>query len=169
MSNIAVRQNGRESSLQQRPAAREWDPFRVVREMMRWDPFREMMPLASDEALGFVPAFDVKETPTGFTFKADMPGIKEKDVEVTITGDRLGISGKRETEKKEGNETYYLYERSYGSFARSFTLPKGVDTKSLTAELKDGVLTIQVAKGAETQPKKIPVTAGSEPKSAAKA
>jgi HSP20 family protein len=157
MANIAVQ---KENGGKPVPAAptREWDPFRVMRELMRWDPFSEMAPIASEAA--FAPAFEVKETQDAFVFKADMPGIQEKDLEVKLTQNRLSISGKREQEKSEKGETFYTYERSYGSFARAFTLPEGVDGENIKAELKEGVLTLTLPKRPELQPKKIAVKAG---------
>jgi HSP20 family protein len=156
--NIVRRQDPAAANL---PAA-SWDPFRMMREMMRWDPFREMSPLFSSEGTKgmFVPDVDVKETPSSYVFKADVPGLKEKDVDVSFTGNRLTLSGKREEEKHEESATFFTTERSYGSFTRSFTLPAGTDTEHATADLKEGVLTITVPKKPEVQPKKIPVGAG---------
>jgi HSP20 family protein len=83
--------------------------------------------------LRFVPDFEVKETKEGFVFKADVPGIKEKDLEITMTGNRLTISGKREAEMEERSDTYYACERSYGSFTRAFTLaPAGNRLATMT-------------------------------------
>ena len=113
-----------------------------------------------------IPAFDVKETKDAYRFKADVPGIQEKDIEVTVTGNRLTMSGKREAEKEERNDRYYTYERNYGSFTRSFTLPDGADLERLQATLEHGVLAITVPKKPEVQPKKIAVKADpSSPKS----
>jgi HSP20 family protein len=145
-------------------ARRDWDPFRVMRDMLRWDPFQEMQPVWSGEAAGYAPAFEVKETKEGFVFKADLPGVKEQDLEVTVTGPRLSISGKRQEEKETKEETYYAYERTYGSFTRSFTLPEGADIAHVKAELKAGELTIVVPKTAEAVAKRIPVASGEKPK-----
>jgi HSP20 family protein len=93
-------------------------------------------------------------------FKADLPGMKEKDVEVSFTGNRLTLSGKREEEKREEKDNYFACERSSGSFSRSFTLPMGTDSHKATADLKEGVLTITVPKKAEVKPQKIPVNGG---------
>ena len=140
-------------------------PFRVMRDLLRWDPFQEMAPLWPSafnyeaQIPQFMPAFEVKETKDGYLFKADVPGVKEQDIEVTLTGDRLTISGKRDEEKREQTDTYYSCERSYGSFTRSFTLPEGVDTNHVNAELKSGVLTVAVGKRPEVQPKRIDVKA----------
>ncbi|MFN7135345.1 MAG: Hsp20/alpha crystallin family protein, partial [Myxococcales bacterium] len=103
----------------------------------------------------FVPRFEVKETKDGYVFKADLPGVDEKDVDVSLTGNRLTISGRREAEERKEGETYFAYERSFGSFSRTFTLPEGVDTEHVDAELKNGVLTIQLGKRAEMKPRKI--------------
>lgn len=84
------------------------------------------------EEPGFSAAFEVKETKEAFIFKADLPGIKAEDLDVVLTQNRLTIRGKREAEKSEKGETFYTFERSYGSFARSFTLPEGVDSKRST-------------------------------------
>jgi HSP20 family protein len=163
MSNIVRRGNGG----QQLTSQNEWSPFRAMRELLRWDPFQEMLPIAQAgwPTVTYAPDFEVKETKDGFQFKADLPGIKEKDLEVTCTGNRLTVSGKREAEQQEKTDTYFVYERSYGSFTRSFTLPDGVDAEHIKAELKDGVLSLVVPKKAEQMPKNITVQASEKPKS----
>jgi HSP20 family protein len=145
-------------------ARREWDPFRVMRDMLRWDPFREMMPAVPTEAHVYAPAFEVKETKESFVFKADVPGLKEEDVEVSLTGNRLTINGKREAEKEEKTDTFYTFERSYGSFTRSFTLPDKVDAEHVRAELQSGELTVVIPKTPAAVAKRIPVGAGDKPK-----
>jgi HSP20 family protein len=166
MANIQIRKQADE-----RPALAStestWDPWRTMRTLLAWDPFREMSPFAIDERpVAFAPAFDVKETKDAYLFKADLPGIQERDLEVTMTGNRLNVSGKREEEKEEKQARYYSYERSYGSFTRSFTLPEGADVDNLRASLEQGVLTVTVPKKPEVQPKKIAVkTEAQMPKS----
>jgi HSP20 family protein len=130
------------------------DPFDVMNELMRWDPFRELG-VVSNRSVAFVPTFEVKETKDGYVFKADLPGIKEKDLDISLTGNRLTVAGRREEEQRQEEERYFAYERSYGSFSRSFTLPEGVDAENVQAELKDGVLTLNVAKKPEVKAKKI--------------
>jgi HSP20 family protein len=105
----------------------------------------------------FSPRFEVKETKNAYVFKADLPGLEEKDLEITVTGSRVTVSGKREAENKNEGETYYAYERSYGSFSRSFTLPEGADADHAEADLRNGVLTLSIPKLPEHQPKKISV------------
>jgi HSP20 family protein len=134
-----------------------WEPFRMMRDLLAWDPFREMAPYRTPPLSTFMPTFEVKETKDGYVFKADVPGMKESDIDVSLTGNRLTISGKRDEEKKQETDTYYTYERSYGSFTRSFTLPEGIEASTMGADLKDGVLTIEVKKTPEAQPKKIPI------------
>ncbi len=140
--------------------ARQWDPFRVMRELMRWDPFSESPARWGTEAQGFFPAFDVKETPESFVFKADLPGVKNDDIDVNLSQNRLTVSGKREAEKTQKGETLYAYERTVGSFTRAFTLPEGVDAEKIHAELKDGVLSIMIPKKPEVKPKQIAVKKG---------
>jgi HSP20 family protein len=149
--------------------SREWDPFRNMRELMRWDPFEELLPrLWQGGGAGSAPAhdvmlmpdFEVREKNDAYVFKADLPGFKENDIEINVTGNRLTISGHREAEDVEERETYYVAERTYGSFTRTFTLPQGIETEKVRADLHDGVLTLEVPKSSETQPKRIAVGSG---------
>ena len=96
-------------------------------------------------------------------FTADLPGVKEKDLDLSLTGNRLTVSGKREEEKKEEDERWFTYERSYGAFSRSFTLPDGVDTEHVGAELKEGVLRVSIPKKPELKPRKIELEPGGKP------
>jgi HSP20 family protein len=150
-----VRRDNREVS---RPGAGEyrWDPFRVMDAFLRFDPLR------MDDGLlarggEFTPRFDVKQTKDAFVIKADLPGVKEEELDVSLTGALLTISGKREAERRESDETYYAIERSYGTFTRSFSLPDSVDGEHVTADLKNGVLTVVIPKKPEAQPRKIAV------------
>jgi HSP20 family protein len=99
----------------------------------------------------------VKETKDAYVFKADVPGVKEADIDITVTGNRLTVSGKRDAEKQEQTDRYYSYERSYGDFTRAFTLPEGADMNAVHADLKEGVLTLSVAKSPTAQSKKIAI------------
>ena len=160
MSNVVVRRNGGESP--QVPA--EGQQIR----WMHWDPFRQMAPYlnAEEQQARLAPDFEIKETKDGFVFKADLPGFKEKDIEITMTGNRLTVSGKREAEKEETTDTYYARECSYGAFTRAFTLPEGTDgNDNIRAELTQGVLTLHLPKRPELQPKRIEVKVGEKLKS----
>lgn len=146
-------------------AMAEWNPMRAMRDLLRWDPFREMSPFASMpelEAATFSPSFEVIENKDAFVFKADVPGINKDDLEITATGNRLQISGKRSQEHETKHGTVYTYERQYGSFCRSFTLPDGADFEHAKSELKDGVLTLAVPKTPGSQAKKIAISTGAK-------
>jgi len=155
MSDIVKRNGGQMT---------EWEPLRAMREMLRWDPFREMAPtfpvLPGLERMSFNPTFDVTETKDGYTFKADVPGVKKEEIEISTVGNRLQISGKRDSEHEAKTDTVYTYERQYGSFVRSFTLPDGADIDHAKSELKDGVLTLVIPKKAGAQAKKITIGGG---------
>ncbi len=145
MANIQVKKNGPQQG-QLSPTTPAMDPSRWFSRMMGFDPFREMMPLLSEERFTFDPAFEVRETKDGFLFKADVPGVKANDLDVSVMGNRIQISGKREAEKEDRSDTFYTYERSYGSFTRSFTLPEGIRAEEINADLRDGVLSVLIPK-----------------------
>ena len=155
MANMVRREN-REPARQYGQEGHEyrWDPFRVMDAILRWDPLRSDNGLLSRGG-EYVPRFDVKETKGAYVLRADLPGVKEEDVDVSVNGSLLTVAGKREDERREEEDQYYSVERSYGTFARSFSLPDGIDSGSITADLKSGVLTVQIPKRPEAQPRKI--------------
>ena len=156
-NNVTIqKQANPSSSALARPAA--WDPFQSMRELFRWDPFQFGTVMPVPASASFAPDFEVKETKESFVFRADLPGVAEKDLQVQLNDNRLSVSGKRESEKTEQSETYYASERSYGTFTRSFTLPEGIDADRAHAELKNGVLSVSIPKRPEAQPRKISVT-----------
>ena len=143
------------------PRAREWERLQRMQEWMRMDPLEAVESwLGGREAATFVPAFEVKETKGAYVFRADLPGVEEKDLEVTLTGEQLVVSGKREAEARQEGERFFAYERSFGAFRRIFTLPEGVDGENVKAELRNGVLTLTVPKRPEVQPRQIKVNVG---------
>jgi len=142
------------------------DPFRMMDALLRWDPFRGDWG-GFGQNLEFVPRFDVKETKDAYVINADLPGVKDEALDVSLSGNLLTISGNREEERRQEGESYYALERSHGSFARSFTMPAGVDAESVTADLKHGVLTLRIPKKPEAQPKRIAIGKGGEPKAKA--
>lgn len=166
MANLVKREN---REVARGGNAGQWDPFRVMDALLRWDPFREEYANLASSALQFTPRFDVKETKDAYVLKADLPGVKDDDVQVSLNGNMLSISGKKEEEHKEEGEQYYAMERSYGAFSRSFTLPDGADGEHVTADLKNGVLTLQIPKRPEAQPKKITIGKGGDGGGTAKA
>lgn len=132
----------------------DWDPFRLIDSLMRLEPYHETTSRLS-EGVAFIPRFDVKETAEAFLFKADLPGVKDSDVDISLNGNQLTITGKREAEQQNHSENFYMMERSYGSFSRSFTLPTSANVEKIKADLSHGVLTIELPKRAESQPRKI--------------
>jgi HSP20 family protein len=157
MADIVVKKNGGQV------AQTELNPWRAMRDMLRWDPFREMAPLMPSfpmlELKEWSPSFDVTESKDSYLFKADVPGVKKDDLEIMTTGNRIQITGKRDSEHETKTDTVYTYERQYGSFCRSFTLPDGADIEHAKSELKDGVLTLVIPKLPGAQSKKIPIAA----------
>lgn len=108
------------------------------------------------------PAVDVTEDEKAYEISAELPGMDEKNIEVKVADGSLTIKGEKQEEKEEKKKDYYLHERHFGSFQRSFALPKGVDTNKIEAAFKKGVLTVTLPKTAEAQKsqKKIEVKAG---------
>ena len=106
---------------------------------------------------GYAPAVNVKETEDGYHFQVEIPGIDAKDVELTVTPDRLTIKGEKEVESASDSEKIHVFERSHGSFERSFSFPVPVSTDSVTAECKRGVLHVTVAKAEKEQTRKIEI------------
>ena len=133
-----------------------FEPFRLMRHFLRWDPYQDVA-FPEGAANAFMPSFDVEETADAYQFIADMPGIRREDLELNLAGNRLTISGKRETQGNHENGKYYAQERSFGTFTRSFSLPEEVESTRVAAELKDGVLHLLVPKSPEVRPQKIKI------------
>ncbi len=104
------------------------------------------------------PKVDIEEDEKAYHVKAEIPGLNEKDLDVTIEKDLLTIAGekKEETEERNGKKVV-LRERRYGSFTRSWRLPEGIKSDEVKAEFKNGVLTIEMPKSEEAKPKKIDI------------
>lgn len=130
------------------------EPFRLMRDLWKWDP-QSAWPPAFEASDAFSPSFEVKETLGAYLFKADLPGIKEEDLEINVLGNRLTVSGRREMEKEEQGETFHVMERRYGSFSRTFALPEEVPPDHVHAELKQGELVITIPKRPESKPSKV--------------
>lgn len=150
-----------------------WQPR--VQSITHWSPFAEMAGLrkemdqvfgeffgrtpftmAATEAM-WSPLVDMHETKDSFLLMAELPGVKQGDIQVSVEGDTLTLKGerKRETEVKE--DQYHRIERSYGRFERSILLPSVVDPNQVKATYRDGVLEIQLPKKEEVKPKEIKV------------
>jgi HSP20 family protein len=99
------------------------------------------------------PSVDVLTEGDDVVVKAELPGMKKEDIDISLTKDTITISGEKKKEEKVEKKDYYRFERSYGSFKRSFSLPAEVQTEKASAKFKDGVLEIRVPKTEEAKKK----------------
>jgi HSP20 family protein len=141
--------------------------------IIRWDPFRDIVTLrermnrmfedivtqkGEDKDIvssSWAPAVDIYETEGELVLQAEIPGIDEKDIEISIEDNTLTLKGERKFEKETKEENYHRIERSYGSFFRSFTLPPYVDAEKVEAEHESGILKVHMPKKPELKPRKI--------------
>ena len=145
-----------------------------MRTIARWEPFRGVTTLQDQinrlfndtfERTGeqsnlsaWAPAVDIYETEQELVVKADLPDVDPKDLDIRVENNLLTIHGERKFEKKVNEENYLRVERSFGSFARSFTLANTVNTEAIEAEYQNGVLTLTIPKREEAKPKQIKVS-----------
>lgn len=139
-----------------------YDPFRDV-----WNVGDEVGRLfwglghhrpTNEQELSFNPFIDVAEDEKGMTLKAELPGLKREDVKIKIREGILTLSGEKKFEEETKKEDYYRLERSYGNFARSFTLPQSVDAEKVKASMADGVLTLSIPKKPEAQEREVDIS-----------
>ena len=162
---------GKEESGTDRPA--EWRPFDSLRrevdrlfedfQLGSWrSPFAgglfDVQPLWRGE-IRKAPAIDIVDTDKAYEITAELPGMNESDIDVKFSDGTLTIKGEKRDEKEENKKGYYLSERRYGSFQRSFGVPDGVDVDKIEANFKNGVLTVTLPKTpqAQTSEKKISI------------
>ena len=150
--------------------------------IVRWEPLRDLVTAQTDfgrllrEAFApfsgetelstraWAPAVDIYETDSDIVLKAELPGVDPKDVEVRVEDNTLYLKGERKFEKEVKEQNYHRVERSYGTFARSFSLPNSISADKAKAEFKDGLLTITMPKREEAKPKTVKIdVAASEP------
>ena len=133
-----------------------------------WNPIHEMdelfhnrlaSVLGGEGALSgaWSPMVDIEETELNYLIRAELPGLSKKSVKVVVEDGVLTLSGERDLERKVEGKTFHRIERSHGTFTRSFTLPENADAESVSANYKEGLLEIQVAKCEEALPKSIEV------------
>ncbi|XP_028777450.1 17.3 kDa class I heat shock protein-like [Neltuma alba] len=124
-----------------------WDPFRDL-------PFPSSLSTTSGDNSAFVSTrVDWRETPEAHVFKADLPGLKKDEVKVEVEDDRvLQISGERNVEKEDKNDTWHRVERSSGKFMRRFRLPENAKMDQVKASMENGVLTVTVPKAEVKKP-----------------
>ncbi len=151
--------------------------------IVRWDPFRDLVTLREkmnrvfEEAFTsrgeekdlmgstWSPSVDIYEAENELVLTAELPGVDENDIEIKIEDNTLTLHGDRKFEKETKEENYHRIERSYGSFYRSFTLPRNIDQENIKAERENGILKISLPKKPELKPKKVKIL---KPKSSPK-
>jgi HSP20 family protein len=124
--------------------------------------FDQMLRVLNSSAAGagqFTPALDVQESKDGYTITADLPGVEKKDIDLKLEDGVLTLSGTRKAAHEENadNRTWHRVERGWGAYARSLNLGDGVDAARISAQYKDGVLTINVPKKESALPQRIEV------------
>ena len=145
--------------------------------LIRWEPARELQsiqqemnrlfgtfldPQSGVEGGGrrWVPATDLVEEGDHYVLRADVPGVSEDDVKVELEDNVLTVSGERKSEHEQRKNGYYRIERASGRFARSLTLPEGVDAASIKARFENGVLEVSIPKPAERKPHRVAIDVG---------
>ena len=118
-----------------------------------FDPFKGVSQPFTLPSFAAAPRVDVKESDDAYEIAAELPGLDEKDIELALRGDVLSISGEKKAEREEKKKDYYLSERSYGAFHRSFRVPENVDADKIGAKFAKGVLTVTLPKTAEAKKK----------------
>ena len=108
----------------------------------------------------WVPAVDVFEEADNIRITAEIPGVKPEDIKISLEGNLLTIHGTKQQEAEERTERVHRYERTYGVFERSFTLPASVDPQNIKATYDNGVLTVSLPKSEKAKPRQIEVSAG---------
>jgi HSP20 family protein len=125
-----------------------------------WSKYNLMAPFAEEFPLTrWTPPCDVFETAKEIVIRAELPGLKKEQVNVSVENNLLTIFGERKFEEETRRENYHRIEFAYGDFRRSFTLPQFVDPAKISAEFKEGILTLKLPKREEAKPKQIEVTA----------
>jgi len=138
-----------------------WEPFRDLEEFVnriapaltRWRGEID----GHGQAVQWSPTADISETDREYIVRAELPGVARKDVKVTVEDGVLTLSGERQYEKEDKSERFHRVERFQGSFARSFSLPDCADASAISAESKDGTLTVHIPKTESAKPKAIDV------------
>jgi HSP20 family protein len=138
-----------------------WEPFAELAEMRsRFD--RMLSELGDGHERAWAPAIDVVRDNGDLVVRADVPGFKPDEIEISVTDDVLTVAGKHEEAKEVDEAGFVRRERRYGAFSRSIALPKGVDAKQIKASTKDGVLELKVPlpEDSDKEPVKIVPSAG---------
>ena len=137
------------------------EPFRDIQSEMNrlFDTFlgRPMSNATSTANRVWMPVVDIYETPDNLVLNFELPGVREKDISLSITGDVLTVKGERQFDQQLNDEHYFHAERAYGKFERSIRLPMPVQAERVTATYRDGVLEVSLPKAEEVRPKEIKI------------
>src|SRR5215470_13179721 len=141
-----------------------WEPYRGSYDSQLNRLFSDFFGRTSQEQnlTPWAPAVDILENEHELVVKADLPDIKPEELDIRVENNILTIRGERKFEKKSEEKNYLRVERSYGSFARSFSLSNTVNTEAIKADYKDGVLALSIPKREEAKPKQIKVSVGGQ-------
>jgi HSP20 family protein len=142
-----------------------WEPFRgaaTLQEQIN-RAFGDVLERSGEESnlTTWAPAVDIYENEHGLTVKADLPDVDSKDLDIRVENNILTIRGERKFEKKQSEGNYLRVERSYGTFARSFSLANTVNAEAIAADYQNGVLTLSIPKREEAKPRQIKVNVAS--------
>jgi HSP20 family protein len=143
-----------------------WEPFReltaVQNEMSRWmNQLGGVAAPPNGQSSTWLPSVDVWETEGELVLSFDLPGIPEDQITVELDDNVLTVSGERERTTEQSTERFYRFERRFGAFTRSVSLPQGVQEDAIKAAYDNGVLEIRIPKPAEQKPRRIAVASGS--------
>lgn len=131
-----------------------WDPFADLNRIQREFEKSYFGPRSRAD---FAPPVDVHEDAESLVLRAELPGLRKEDVEISIDANVLTLKGERKLEKEEQGRRYHRVERAYGTFLRQFQLSNNIDSSKIDAQLTDGILTVRLAKREELKPRKIDV------------
>lgn len=151
--------------------------------VIRWEPTRELSSLqgemnrmfntffeapsqagngANGMANRWIPPMDLVEEDEHYVLRADLPGMKEENVNIELENNVLSISGERQHESTKEGKGFYRMERSSGAFSRSLTLPEGVDAEAIAAAFQDGVLELRIPKPEQRKPHRVRISPGAK-------
>ena len=151
--------------------------------LVRWEPVRELGTLQHEinrlfggffeqpagQATGgatqrqWIPAMDLVEADGAYVLRADLPGLRADDVKIELEENVLTISGERKTQHEQRSEGYFRFERASGAFARTLTLPAGVDADGIEAKFADGVLEVRIPAPEQRKPRRVTITTAGAP------
>lgn len=147
----------------QRPETARWDPFRQLSTLRNQidrlfeEPFSALTEGMQPFMSGWSPALDVFEDKDNLVIKAELPGMKKEEIEISLHDGVLTLSGERKQEQKHHEGDIHRSERFVGKFQRTLSLPTAVDGEKVKATYKDGILTVTLPKAEEAKPKQIQV------------